>query len=114
MENEIELENMFFSTMIKHIALPVYNTGVEDVYLSKDETLFHINKLECVYLAPSEILGSENKAVDCDTSDVKQNVGNFDHVSASMQRRTAQILDKYGMRLKEPLKVSLAEHEINL
>ena len=114
MQNEIELENIFFSTMTKHIELPVYNTGVEDVYLSKGEALGHINELECVHLASSEILGSENKAVDCDTSDVKQDVGIFDHLSASMQRRTAQILDKYDKRLKEPPKVTLVEHEINL
>ena len=114
MQNEIERENIFDSTMTKHIELPVYNTGVEGVYLSKGEALGHIKELECVYLASLEILGSENKAVDCDTSDVKQDVGILDHLSASMQRRTAQILDKDDKRLKEPPKVTLVEHEINL
>ena len=112
MQNELEVRDVFLPAITKHITLPVYNTGVEDVYLNKGEALGHINELE--YVTSSEFFDPENDTVDCDTSDVKQEVRNFDHLSATIQERATKMLNKYEERLKEPPKVTLVEHEINL
>ena len=113
MQNELELRDVF-SAITKHITLPVYNTGVEDVYLSKGKALGDINELEYVYVTSSEFVDPENDLVDCDTSNVKQEVRNFDHLSATIQERATKIMNKYEKRLKEPPKVTLVDHEINL
>eukprot|EP00794_Sanderia_malayensis_P019788 gene19788-21727_t len=100
---KLEMSDVFFQSITKHVKFPIYNRSDEEIRLKKGETLGTLNCLETV-----------NETVEMCAESPEKSDDKLHHLDPNQRNQVVKALKDCVQQLAEKPEVSLIQHEIRV